>query len=689
MDESFFKTARPVWLTGREMEQNLLVGFHAEFAWNGEIPVFIRVAASTIYRLFCNGHHAGYGPARAAHGYFRVDEWALTEYLEKGKNHIAIEVTGYNVPCYAYIVQPSFLQAEVFTGNGSTLASTNGSGTCFGAANLSHRVQTFERYSEQRAFVEIYNLTPDYSQWREKGFSGHSAPENVSEKKFLRRRVSYPAFDIIYPSMIVREGEVQSICPSESDNSPTPLLNQVKKLNMLNKRNVSVADSNAQDVLIGTSQFRIWEFERNYCGFIGLKVRCAGRTRLLLFFDELTIEDDVSYMRQVALNAVSCEFAETGTYRFETSEPYIMKYLKIIVLQGECRFEKIYLRELANPDGDHVHLNSHDEELNLIFEASRQSFRQNALDIFMDCPGRERAGWIGDSYYTAKAAAGLTGKIDIETNQFENYLLPETFPGISDGVLPMCYPAENPGKRYIPTFCFWFIMQLEDYRKRGGEKWLIESLRKRILGVIKYFEKFKNELGLLENLESWVFIEWSRAAEFIKDVNIPANLLYLMALEATARLYGIESFATEAAQLRKTINKNAFDGHFFMDNLVRSKSKLIPTSNHTEICQYLAFAANVATPESHPRLWQIILDIDKFPQPDLCSRNLLFGGCLRLELLDRFGLTGQLLTEIKTSFLSMAICTGTLWEHYDSTVSSCNHGFTAYIADLLLRHKDG
>jgi len=63
--------------------------------------VRIRIAAATIYRLFCNGVFVGHGPARAAHGYYRVDEWDLA--ADAGVNHIAIEIAGYNTPRYAYL----------------------------------------------------------------------------------------------------------------------------------------------------------------------------------------------------------------------------------------------------------------------------------------------------------------------------------------------------------------------------------------------------------------------------------------------------------------------------------------------------------------------------------------------------------------------------------------------------------
>src|SRR3546814_13118096 len=53
-----------------------------------------------------------------------------------------------------------------------------------------------------------------------------------------------------------------------------------------------------------------------------------------------------------------------------------------------------------------------------------------------------------------------------------------------------------------------------------------------------------------------------------------------------------------------------------------------------------------------------------------------------MEVLYRYGLSNQMLQEMKGYFLNMAELTGTLWEHMD-THASCNHGFGSYLGHLL------
>ena len=70
---------------------------------------------------------------------------------------------------------------------------------------------------------------------------------------------------------------------------------------------------------------------------------------------------------------------------------------------------------------------SEDPVLNSICRAGVRTFAHNAVDLYTDCPSRERAGWLCDSYFTAKTEYALTGKCVVEKNFLENFLLPESF----------------------------------------------------------------------------------------------------------------------------------------------------------------------------------------------------------------------------------------------------------------------
>jgi alpha-L-rhamnosidase len=75
-----FKSAKPIWPATLETEKNLLVGFRVTFDKPKDNQVILKLTASTLYRVYLNGEFIGHGPARAAHGYYRVDQWDLGVY---------------------------------------------------------------------------------------------------------------------------------------------------------------------------------------------------------------------------------------------------------------------------------------------------------------------------------------------------------------------------------------------------------------------------------------------------------------------------------------------------------------------------------------------------------------------------------------------------------------------------------
>ena len=373
-----------------------------------------------------------------------------------------------------------------------------------------------------------------------------------------------------------------------------------------------------------------------------------------------------------------------------------MRYVKVACLEGACEVRGLYLREYGYPEIDPAmprgaaSFYASDERLNRLFAAGLSTFRQNALDIFMDCPSRERAGWLCDSFFTARVEHDLAARSLIERNFFENFLLPERFEHLPEGILPMCYPADHYNGNFIPNWALWFAVQLEEYLARSGDRAMVEALRPKVMKLFDYFRRFENPDGLLEKLERWVFVEWSAANRFVQDVNYPTNMLYAAALAAAGRMYGQPQLETKADSIREVIRRQSYDGEFFVDNAVRKDGRLVVTRNRTEVCQYFAFFFGVATPDSHPKLWVRLRD--RFGPARKQTRafaevhmaNAFVGNMLRLELLSRYGRNQQILDESIDYLLYQADRTGTLWENV-TPHASCNHGFASHVVHTLYR----
>lgn len=689
-------SALPVWPEGRERELNSHCAFEATFPRPAEGIPAVEIVAPYPYKAYLNGTFLGAGPARAAKGHYRPDQWRLTA-VTNGVNTLRIEICAHNQGAsYCNPDNPAFLQAEIRCGE-RVMAATGRDFRCFAVP----RVRKVSRYSFQRTFGECWRVGETV------------APQELPTAvrriplKLLPRRAAYPDHRLSEPfeprlsypvrydaAKAVRNTDfIDGIVPSEpiyyrgSRFFPPSEL----EVNLWDEMQRLERDPNGKD-----GRAVVFDAKTLKTGFLGLTVKCAKPGRLYALFDEiLTPDGDVDPKRLRVANAVRWDIVRPGEYQLETFEPYEMLGVRFVMLGGEAEIVAPRLRLVRSPSADAVRYGGSDRELRRIFEAARETFAQNAVDVFTDCPGRERAGWLCDSWFTARSSAFLTGSTDLETLFLENYLLAEDFGPLPKGMFPSCYPSEVPNGRFIPNWALWLALELSDYASRGGDRALVDAFCPKMDALMAFFAQYENADGLLEKLPGWIFVEWSKANALVQDVNYPTNMTYARVLEALAELYGRPEFAEKAKRIRAAVLRQSWTGEWFCDNAVRGADGQLRLSGAcTEVCQYYAFFFGVATRESHPELWRRLVQ-DFGPDrkatgrwADVWPANAFIGNYLRLELLSAAGMHEQVEREIRGYFLKMADRTGTLWEH-DSPTASCCHGFASYVAVLLDRSWRG
>lgn len=715
----FFNEAKPIWAKDLETEKNITLGLYKRIKVD-EGKAILKIAVSGFYRLFLNGKFMYFGPARCAHNYYRIDEPELV--LEKGENHIAIETVNYYINSFYSLRQKGFIQAEL-TVNGELAAATGASGEkAFELVRLTERIRKVQRYSYQRPFAEAYKLTEDFCDWRT-GKNGVNVIKvdaaTVESKNLLPRDIPLNTFPEVSPDSKVGVGTVKIGVKPEKYKKDRSLvfINDPEHGNLggypeqelevhlsdeaqeFQNEEITVCNEpySGKTEIHGT-QFEILSFPCEKTGFITADINCLSDGVLYFLTDEiLTARGDIDPLRLDCCNVVKISFKK-GSYNFKSAEPMGFKYIKILCAGGEFEIDNVRITQTVCPMPIIYDFKSKDADINKIIDAAKETFIQNSFDMFTDCPTRERAGWLCDSFFLGRAEKAFTGKNLIERNFLENYLLAETVENIPAGMLPMCYPADLDERGFIPNWAMWFILELKDYRQRTHESEFIALFKNKVYRLLDWFKKYENSDGLLERLPGWVFVEWSMANRFVQDINFPSNMLYAKALDCAADLYDDKSLAIKAEKIRNTIRERSFDGEFFRDNEVYKNGKATKTTNRSETCQYYAFFTGVATPELYPSLWNKLVK-DFGPQrvksgvypkievvsglyPEIHPSNAFIGNFLRLELLLKNGYYSQLLEEIKGYFLYMAEKTGTLWENID-TSASCNHGFASYVAVMI------
>ncbi len=698
--EYTFRKAIPIWELNTTHTMNRTVSFCADLDAPAKgSTVTVAVAASCEFILLINGSYVAHGPARCAHGFFRVDEYDITPYLTKASNRVAIRTAGYNVNAFSDLDQPSFLCAEIVSED-VILAATGYRG--FTAYGVEERVSRVQRYSFQRTFAETYRLAPgafDYEFDPETKVAPVETEPAVSGT-FLYRDIPYSDTEAVYPTALIHRGQV-TYSDKERYYASREIVNiydrflgyREDELDYASHRAIGRCDFSEQTdtheptttIQLSADTYADLEFPCNTTGIFDLMIDAEADGELFIVFDEILVEGQVKCFRLGISNVFTVAF-RAGSYHVIGTMPHVMKYARVIAKGASIRIRELRLHHIAYPaSAINVRFSGQDEDMRRIYEAAVETFRANSVDIYMDCPSRERAGWLCDSFFTSRVEYALTGEAKLERAFLQNFILPDHFKYLPKGMLPMCYPSDHYDGVFIPNWAMWYGLELCEYQSRTGDNAFVEDAKPSMYALLDYFKPFENEYGLLEKLQSWVFIEWSKSNELTQDVSFATNMLYARLLADLGTLYGDEALTAKADALRDTIRNMAMtESGFFCDNVQRVDGKLVLSGECTEACQYYAFFCDVADPTSHPELWNVLVHsfgydrVQKGLYPEIYPANSFIGNYLRLDLLARYGLKDELFDNIKGYFTYMADRTGTLWEN-NADYASCNHGFASHV----------
>ncbi|MBE6634778.1 MAG: hypothetical protein E7617_01070 [Ruminococcaceae bacterium] len=686
--ESHFIKALPVWECGMQKELNHALRFVADVRDYSD--ALLRISGHTGYQVFINGRFIHYGPARAGRGYYRVDELDVGKYLTRGENRILILASGYFCDSFEWLKEPSFIIAELVS-DGKVVAFTGGEG--WKAYSYSKKIRKVQRYSYQRPFAEVYDM------------SRHDVSKEVEleicgEKKFIEREISYPEFPRESVCEIYGGGSVTHIKP-EKYYDRREVVNAGKTVDGFAPEETEIISIHKAEELklcpdgrkpsfptvMNSDTYISASMKVNTTGFIEVKLRCLEDTELYMTFDELLVDGRVDFTRNHTSNVVLYRLKGGNEYKLITAEPYTFKYINIITSGGKIELSYVgMIRVDFNISEIKVELDSDKASaaISRIYNAAVETFRQNTFDIYMDCPSRERAGWLCDSFFTARVERLLSGKSTVEKCFLSNFAMEDSYKSIPRGMLPMCYPSDFRNPEFIPNWAMWYVLELKEYLDRTGDREFVNDLYPKMLELCKYFEAYENSNGLLERLDGWIFVEWSMCNNLVQDVNYPSNMLYYKFLKTMYELYGDEKYNQKAEKLKETIRRESKIGIFYCDNSVFKDGELTLSGERTETCQYYAFFTGVANDEEDKELWKTLVD-DFGPErketgkwKEIYPSNAFIGNYLRLELLCQNGRYDKLEENICGYFDYMASLTGTLWEHKDIK-ASCNHGFASHV----------
>lgn len=495
-----FKKALPVWQHGTDLWMNYELSFKTVLKKSSGIT--LKLASSCNFRIWVNGCFVAFGPARAARGYFKVDEICLDSFLIKENNILVIDACGANVNSYYVQDQASFVIAEIVKDD-EIIACTKSNGD-FGAYQRDVRIRKTQRYSSQRTFTEAYKYQKNDIEFyfTQRYESEEAELEEVVGGKYLRRDVRYPQYKYDGDGEFLETGKVNFFHGCSEPLHPIGYLDisdtrkgfyaheleeklsdEIQRFGYYDKKLVR----NENKLMTLENSYVITAFDFNMSGFLKLQISCQEDVCVYLLFDEVLTDGDVHFLR-TACNCIKY-YLKAGEYVLQSFEPYTMKYVKIIV-KGKAEIEKVGIIQFKHQNPMYEVLLPKDSELRMIYDAAVETFLANAVDNFYDCPSRERAGWLCDSFFTARVEKILTGESVLEKAFLRNFLLAKEFPYLPKGMLPMCYPADFYTGIFIPNWSMWYALEVKEYLERTGDRVFAEEVRTILYDLIAYFDKF-------------------------------------------------------------------------------------------------------------------------------------------------------------------------------------------------------
>ena len=467
--------AKPIFLRGKNLEKNCQAGFRHDISLS-EKPRSLQlfITAATFYRVYFNAQFLVHGPARAAHRMARVDEIDLADTSVVGRNSLAIEVAGYNEENIYVTGDSSFLMAEVHL-DGSPHAATDESWI---ALYLSQRRQIVERFSHARCANELYDLDAGYFNWRIKPLNeieSHSVERVAGPTKLFPRGMDFPDLSFVTPPRLLATADIyQNPSKEVPEFTWYETADYGKWLNSGAVERPAVEDhktvdcaftgkliSGNVDLIVDSLQHPAaldYDFGTLASGFLGVQFTCTEPITLdLVHGDRLDARGWLD-PRNCGSNCVVRLHAKPGRYRFESFEPYCVRYVRLIIRgKGTITLHELFLRSYQFLDIPAGSFACDDGSLNRIYESARLTLRANMLDVFMDCPGRERAGWLCDSLWAGRAARMMLNDSGVERAMLENFLHAapgDTRKGFFQAVI---LPFVSSMIRLFPIGrCFWF-----------------------------------------------------------------------------------------------------------------------------------------------------------------------------------------------------------------------------------------
>lgn len=356
------------------------------------------------------------------------------------------------------------------------------------------------------------------------------------------------------------------------------------------------------------------------------------------------------------------------------------------------RIHDLHVRTVGYPIVREGSFRCADATLNRIWDAAVATMESSIADVFMDCPGRERGGWLNDSYWMAIGMQAVSTDTAFE----RSFLTLIADPGSTRphrGMVAPVYPSDSARwrggiQRAITGHGLLWLLQVERHLRLHGDAALARAWRPAVEGVVAALARHRGRDGLLTSPPWDTYLDWSRYTT--GPVQTGDNFLYALALDRIGRIYRRPAWRRQGRETARAIDAAAWDDG-------RGLWHDVPGQPATSaVTSLVALWCGLAAPARAARAWAqlrplhpMTLDRPLFDYETGMARANMVGLMYRFDHAGRIGDTDALVRDLREAVLPQLdrgqSCIG---EHMGHASSLC-HGYNGFIAAILGRHIAG
>lgn len=447
-----------------ESEESLIKNYHVhfrkKFVLDDTSSVIINITADDYYKLYVNGDFIGQGPAPSYPECYNYNQYDISSYLNSGENVIAVHTyyQGLNNRVWVSGDNRQGLIADVFQNN-KFILGTDESWLYSIAKEFSGETIGYET-----AFLENIDFNLEEKGWTEIDFDDSNYTNAIIDKD-----ADYNFAEFSSESLMVYKKTPKSIIKFDKGKYFIDFGEEITGQFYMSAKGIK-----GQKVTILCGE----ELEENSSLTVRYDMRCNCK------YEEICTlsgkRDDFNFFDYKAFRYVNV-FTETDNLD-ESSFCAVVRHHK---------FDEKFTLET-----DIKHLKD-------IWKICINSLKYGAQESLLDCPTREKGTYLGDFTVSGLAHMYITN----DTEFYKKTLF--DFAATSKVCKGLMGIANCSMMQEIADFSLQYPMQLLNYYKFTGDLSTVKKLYPVASGVLEYFEQFKRNDGLLENVnDKWNLVDW-------------------------------------------------------------------------------------------------------------------------------------------------------------------------------------